>query len=242
MRYCWVLLILALSVCVFVGCETPLQLDRDTEIEIGRQGAADLEGQYGVLDDRAMQQRLESIGKRVAAVSEEPSFPWTFKILNTTEINAIALPGGFIYATKGMMGYVKSDDQLGGVIAHEVVHVDHHHAKSAIEKAMTQALLVELVTRKSSESLKQAAAIALDLELRQGYREKEYDADHYGTFYAFRAGYRADGLRQLLALLLADQGDPARITWVLQTHPPLSKRIQRLDEYVPTLTGRPARS
>ncbi len=105
---------------------------------------------------------------------------------------------------------------------------------------MTQSLLAELITRKSSKTIKQAAAIALDLDMRQGYREKEYEADHYGTLYAFRAGYRADGLRQLLGLLHADKGDPARITWLLQSHPPLSKRMQRLDEYLPTLTGRAA--
>jgi len=244
MRLFWLTIALAVCLCLTAGCDNPLELDRDTEIEIGRQGAADLEAQYGVVEDAAMQRRLDAIGKRVAAVSDEPDLPWTFKILDTTEVNAVALPGGFLYATKGMMGFVKNDDQLAGVMAHEVVHSDHHHAKSAIEKAMTQALLVELVTRKSSRTIKQAAAIALDLEMRDGYREKEYEADHYGTLYAFRAGYRADGLHHLLALMSQEQSDTersvGRITWLLQSHPPLPKRIERLDEYVPTLTGLPA--
>jgi len=230
---------LGLCICLGAGCENPLELDRGTEIEIGREGAAELEAKYGVVEDAAMQQRLDAAGKRVAAASEDPDLPWTFRILKSDEINAVCLPGGFIYATQGMMRFAKNDDQIAGVMAHEVVHADHHHAKSAIEKAMTQSLLVELVTRKSSKTMKQAAAIALDLDMRQGYREKEYEADHYGTLYAFRAGYRADGLRQLLALMHQDKGDPARITWLLQSHPPLSKRTERLDEYIPTLTGRP---
>jgi len=244
MRLFWLTIALAVCLCLSAGCENPLELDRDTEIEIGREGAAELEAKYGVVQDAAMQRRLDAIGKRVAAVSEEPDLPWTFKILDTTEVNALALPGGFLYATKGMMGFAKNDDQLAGVMAHEVVHSDHHHAKSAIENAMAGALLVELVTRKSSRTIKQAAAIALDLEMRDGYREKEYEADHYGTLYAFRAGYRADGLRHLLALMSQEQSDAertvGRITWLLQSHPPLPKRIQRLDEYVPTLTGIPA--
>jgi predicted Zn-dependent protease len=103
---------------------------------------------------------------------------------------------------------------------------------------MTQALLVELVTKKSSDSIRQAARIAIDLEMREGYRDKEYESDQTGTLYAFRAGYHADGLRQLLTYLHEKEGDPARITWVLQSHPPLSKRIQRLDEYIKALTGR----
>jgi predicted Zn-dependent protease len=93
------------------------------------------------------------------------------------------------------------------------------------------------VTHKSSESIRQAASIALDLEMRQGYREKEYEADQVGTLYSFRAGYRADGLRQLLAYLHDKEGDPARITWLLQSHPPLSKRIERLDAYLKQIAG-----
>jgi len=225
---------------ILAGCENPLELDRDTEIAIGRDAAAQIEAKYGVLDDAAAQRRLDYIGDRAAAASQEPSLPWSFKILDSKEINALALPGGFIYVTKGMMDYVENDDQLAGVVAHEVIHVDHHHAKAGIEKAMTQSLLVELVTRKSSRTIKQASAIALELELREGYRDKEYESDQFGTLYAFRSGYRADGLRQLLFRLHEDKGDPARITWILQSHPPLSKRVQRLDEYVAELTGRGA--
>ncbi len=235
MRYLSFMLI-ALAL-VLTGCENPLELDRDTEIAIGRQGATDLEAQYGVVNDPAALQRLNGIGKRIAAVSQEPTFPWTFKILNSKEVNALALPGGFVYATKGMMDYIPNDDQLAGVLAHEVIHADHHHAKAAIEKSMTQALLLELVTQKSSKSIKQAAQIALELELRDGYRDKEYEADMIGTEYAFQAGYRATGLRDLLTYLYKKEGDPARVTWLLQSHPPLSKRIERLDGYIPTLTG-----
>jgi predicted Zn-dependent protease len=238
MRRVWTLALAALLLAA--GCENPLEINRDTEIAIGRQGAADLEAQYGVVRDPAMQQRLDAIGKRMAAVSEEPDFPWTFKILNSKEVNALALPGGFVYATKGMMDYVPDDGQLAGVLAHEIVHADHHHAKAAIEKSMTQALLVDLVTQKSSQSIQQAAQIAVELEMREGYRDKEYEADQIGTEYAFQAGYRANGLRDLLKYLYEKEGDPSRITWLLQSHPPLSKRIERLDEYLPRLTGKPA--
>jgi predicted Zn-dependent protease len=231
------LLVVLLLAALVVGCENPVTIDRETEIQIGREGAAELEGKYGVVQDAAAEARLEGIGRRITAVTEEPSFPWTLKVLNTSEVNALALPGGFVYITKGMMGYVKNDDELAGVIGHEAVHVSHHHAKSEIEKAMTASLLVELVTQKSSDAIRQAAGIALDLEMRQGYREKEYEADQYGTGYAYRAGYRAEGLRQVLARLHEDKGDPGRLTWLLQSHPPLSKRIERLDQYVPTLAG-----
>ena len=242
MRLLCLLGALLLALCLLVGCENPLEIDRDTEIQIGREGAAELEAKYGVVHDPAAEARLGDIGRRVASVSQEAALPWTFKILNAKEVNALCLPGGFVYVTKGMMDYVKGDDQLAGVVGHEIVHADHHHAKSAIEKAMTQSLLVELVTRKSADAVRQAAGIALDLEMRQGYREKEYEADQFGTYYAFRAGYRADGLRQLLSYLHDKEGDPSRITWLLQSHPPLSKRIERLGEYIPTLTGAAAGS
>lgn len=240
MRPTGLLLCLALCVGLLVGCENPLEIDRNTEIEIGRQGAADLEKKYGVVNDPAQLARLNAVGRRLAAVSQEPGFPWTFKIMNQKEVNAVSLPGGFIYATKGMMDYVKTDDELAGVIGHEIVHVDHHHAKSGIEKAMTQALLVQLITQKSADSVRQAAGLALDLEMSQGYRDKEYEADHYGTLYEYKAGYGNTGLLKLLEYLHTKEGDPARITWLLQSHPPLSKRIQRLQDYIPTLTGKAA--
>ncbi len=236
--YLWLVLALGL---VTAGCDNPLEIDRDTEISIGRDGARQLEAKYGVVNDPAAQKRLDIIGHRIASVTNEPDLPWTFKILNTKELNALALPGGFIYVTKGMMDYLKNDDQLAGILGHEATHVVHHHAKAAIEKAMTQNLLVELVTQRSSESIRKAASITLDLEMRQGYREKEYEADHYGTLFAFEAGYRADGLRQVLEMLYQKEGDPKRVTWLLQSHPPLSKRIARLDEYIQQLTGRKPR-
>jgi predicted Zn-dependent protease len=235
-RALWVVMV-GLCLGLAAGCENPLEIDRETEIEIGRQGGADLEAKYGVVEDQAQLARLGRIGKAVARVSREPDLPWSFKILNSKEVNALALPGGFVYVTKGMMDYVKSDGELAGVVAHEAVHVDHHHAKEGIEKAMTQALLVDLVTKKSSDSIRMAAQIALDLEMREGYREKEYEADRYGTLYEFKAGYGTSGLLNLLKYLHSKEGDPARITWLLQSHPPLSKRIQRVEEYIPTLTG-----
>ncbi len=238
MRAACVLLLL-LAVCLVPGCENPLQIDRDTEIRIGREAGSQLEQRYGVVNDPVGQRRLDAIGRRAAAASSEPAFPWTFRILDTGEVNALALPGGLIYITRGMMDYAANDDQLAGVVAHEVAHVDHHHAKIAIERAMTQAFLVELVTQRSPDSIRQAAAITLDLNMREGYRQREYEADRFGTLYAFRAGYRADGLRQLLSYLHEKEGDPARITWLLQSHPPLSRRLQRLDEFIPELTGRP---
>jgi len=226
--------ILGLSI---LGCENPLEIDRETEIAIGREGALDLESEYGLVDDPEMQQRLDAIGIRLAAVSQEPSLPWRFRILESEEVNAVALPGGFIYIMRGMMDYVKNDDQLAGVIAHEVVHADHHHAKNVIERTMARALLADLIFRKSSNSIRQAAGIALDLDMREGYRDKEYEADEFGTRYAFSAGYRAEGLWALLHKLYEEKGDPARITWLLQSHPPLSKRIERLDEQITRLTG-----
>jgi len=234
---CFLLLTIVILAFSAFGCENPLEIDRDTEIAIGREGALDLEAEYGFVNDPKMQQRIDAIGVRVAAVSQEPSLPWRFRILESEEVNAVALPGGFIYIMRGMMDYVKNDDQLAGVIAHEIVHADHHHAKNVIERTMARALLADLIFQKSSGSIRQAAGIALDLDMREGYREKEYEADGRGTEYAFRAGYRAQGLRDLLKYLYEKEGDPERITWLLQSHPPLSKRIERLDERIAQLTG-----
>jgi predicted Zn-dependent protease len=137
-----------------------------------------------------------------------------------------------------MMKYAQNDAELAGVLAHEITHAARHHTAKMIQKAMPEQLLVELLTQRSSASVQQAATIALQVRETRWSREDEYEADQYGTRYAYRAGYPATGLRDVLQRLHSDQGDPARITWVLMDHPALSQRMARLDSYIATLPPR----
>src|SRR5688572_15334356 len=94
----------------------------NAEIRLGRQGVAEIESRFRVVRDPAVQERLTKMGNTIAAVSERPQLPWTFKAVELDQVNAVALPGGFIYVTTGLLKFVRSDHELAAVVAHEATH------------------------------------------------------------------------------------------------------------------------
>jgi len=213
-------------------------INEKTEISIGRDAAADLERQHGVVTDQAMNARLARASEPIAAVSGRANLPWSFKILNDPAVNAMALPGGFVYATKGLIGFVRSDAELAGVMGHEIAHVARRHSVQQIETALGAQLIIEIVTGKSSRGLQQASALAADLALKGNSREDELEADRVGTKFAYEAGDPADGLLTFLRHLDQEYGrKESRVEILFSTHPDTQKRIRRLEEYLPKLTG-----
>ncbi len=205
-------------------------ISQDQEIRIGRQAAAQLEAQYGVLHDAAMTARLASIGHRVAAISSRPNLPYTFKILRVREVNAISLPGGFIYATEGLMRFVESDAELGFVLGHEVGHVAARHHVAMIERQFYLGLIAQLVLGRDPTAF-QIGEIVQALLTRGFSRENEFEADRSGVTYAHRAGFdAAAGLRFMERLRVAEGRDPGQVEVLLRTHPALIDRMQRVRE------------
>jgi predicted Zn-dependent protease len=225
-------MLLVLQVC---GCKQ-LQIGESQEVEIGREAAAKLEAEQGVWTDAAQTARVQRIGISIAQRTPRPSLPWSFKITNDRQINAMALPGGFVYVTRGLIESGADDQKLAGVLGHEVAHVTQRHALKMVEKALTGALVVEIVTNNRSSDIQQAADIALQLIVKKGYREEEYDADQVGSKWARGGGYRVEGLLDFLKDLRQLEGrDPSKLeTWV-STHPSTASRVTRLEEYLPTL-------
>ncbi|HEX7708033.1 MAG TPA: M48 family metalloprotease, partial [Thermoanaerobaculia bacterium] len=92
------------------------------DVEIGQQSAAAAEQQVPILRDRQIEQYVDSIGQRLAANAGGPNFRYQFKVVNASDINAFALPGGFIYINRGIIENAKNEGEVAGVIAHEIAH------------------------------------------------------------------------------------------------------------------------
>jgi predicted Zn-dependent protease len=219
------------------GCNAnPLSISQSDEIQIGQQAAADLERQYGVVNDPTGLTRINRIGRSIAAVSTRPGLPWSFKILNDASVNALALPGGPVYVTRGLLALPNlSDSELSGVIGHEIAHINQQHSVKAIEKAMTYQLLSDLVLGHSAASIQAAANLAVQYAVElPNSRQNEYEADNVGTRLAYNAGYPANGLLAFLNRLQSLTGSSRTPTW-LSTHPLTSDRIAREQQLVASL-------
>ncbi len=156
------------------------------EINIGRSVANDLEKKYGLVEDAELQDRVARIGASMVAVSDRKDLPYTFKVLKSKEVNALALPGGFIYVFQGLIDYMPSDDELAGVLGHELGHVVKRHTVRQMEKSMTMSILFGVIFGDRGVFLQNLAYNAL----MAGYsREDEREADRLGFIHSNNAGY-----------------------------------------------------
>jgi predicted Zn-dependent protease len=222
------------------GCgASPLGIDEQTEIQIGQQAAADIEQQYGVITGTAQAQRVNRIGQAIAARSERPGLPWSFRILNVSDVNAVSLPGGPIYVTRGLLEAGVSDAELAGVLAHEVAHVNQRHSVAAIRRAMTYDLLSDLVFGRSSAALQTAVNVAVQYAVQlPRSREAEYESDSIGIRLAYNAGYPAGGLVTFFQRLQQISGPQTAPSW-MRTHPTTADRIARAQQIVAQVQGQP---
>ena len=106
-------------------------LSEAEELAIGQQQDVEIRREMGVYDDQALQRYVSEIGQEIARVSHRPNLPWTFTIVDSPAINAFALPGGFVYLTRGLLAYLDDESELAGVLGHEIGHVTARHAAQA---------------------------------------------------------------------------------------------------------------
>ncbi|MDR7555976.1 MAG: M48 family metalloprotease [Armatimonadota bacterium] len=222
--------VLVLLVCLALPAR-PAQaalISEAQEIRIGRQAAAELEQQYPVSPDAGLRARVTAIGERIAARSARPGLPYTFKVLRVREVNAISLPGGFIYATEGLVRFVESDDELAFVLGHEIGHVAARHHVQLLERHFFLALVAQLLFG-GDPTAAQVAAIVRFFVQRGFSREFEFEADRLAVAYTHRAGFDASaGLAFMRRLRAAEGRDPSQFEVLFRTHPGLADRIERV--------------
>src|SRR3954466_12619734 len=105
------------------------------EIQMGQEASKEVAQSIGIYNDAKINDYVASIGKRIAAKSERPNLPWEFHVVDDASVNAFALPGGFIYVTRGLMGSINDEAELATVIGHEIGHVTNRHSVQQISKA-----------------------------------------------------------------------------------------------------------
>lgn len=197
------------------------------EIAIGRDVAKQIEEHYPLVDDPELQERVDRIGKRIVAVSERPDLPYTFKVLDVDEVNAMAAPGGFIYVFKGLVDLMPTDDELAGIIGHEVGHVVERHSMAQLEKTLGMTLLMAGVFGDRGVALQAVALHAI----AAGYsRSDEREADKLGYVQSVKAGFNQYGM--LMGLTKLYELNPKQKTDLFSDHPEADARIKLAKSYL----------
>jgi predicted Zn-dependent protease len=179
----------------------------------------------GIWKDEAASRRVALIGKTLARHSDRPLLNFRFGILNNGEVNGYSAPGGYVFITRGAYEAVRDDEELAGILAHEISHVTRRHALKIIARTEFMSGLSDVASGASTDF--RAYDLGVDRVsrtlLKTGYDPAtEYDADRAGCLLAYGSGFRKEGLREFLERLEAGKHS------VFSTHPPLKNRIERL--------------
>jgi predicted Zn-dependent protease len=207
------------------------------EIELGRQTDAEIRKTMGVYNDPELQRYVQQIGLKLAASSERPHLPWSFAVVDSPAINAFAVPGGFIYLTRGILPFLDDEAELAGVLGHEIGHVTARHTVAAYSR-QTAAGVGLGVLGIFIPALGQAAPVAQAglgaLFLKYG-RDDEREADRLGVAYNARNGWDPAGVAGMLntlARLEEAAGERRGVPNWLSTHPAPADRVQEIQTFV----------
>jgi len=213
---------------IATGEEEIFYYSTDKEVQMGQAISRQVEKEYKLVDDPLIQKRVEDIGKKIASVCDRKDIDYYFKVLDDEEINAVSLPGGFVYVNKGLIDKVASDDELAGVLAHEVGHIVARHSIKKLQALQGYSILRILVAVAPQSGAVGNAADAAFTELLLGYaREDELLADQLGTRYTKLAGYDPHGMISFLEKLQEiNRRKPLMPKSYFKTHPYVPDRIR----------------
>jgi Zn-dependent protease with chaperone function len=229
--------ILTLLVCLsFSSCATEYNLatqkqesllyGTEREKNIGAAIAQSIEKELPMSADVDVNERAEKILKRIVEVCDRQELVYTIKVIDEDKLNAVSLPGGYIYLYKGLIDKVKTDDELASVIAHEVGHITAKHAMKRMQSVYSDLLLQIAAVTATNGNFSSGVNVALTSIFFAHAREDEFEADALGIKYMKKAGYDPAQAVSMLKLLKADQDkEPSRPFSYWRTHPFLTQRI-----------------
>jgi len=211
-------------------------VSQSQEINMGKQGAAEVAQSIGLYHDAAVQAWVSRLGLSVAARTERPELPWEYRVLDDPSVNAFALPGGFIFVTRGLLAHLTNEAELATVLGHESGHVAARHSVQQISRAQLAQLGLGIGSILSSGIRKYSnvAGAGLGLLFLKFSRDDESQADALGFRYALVDGY---DVREMVGVFqMLDQQNKlsggGRLPEWQATHPDPGNRIEAVNEHL----------
>ena len=252
--------LLSLIVLFLFGCATATikksdfgkkskLLSESDEVKFGHYVDEYVRSEFTVLENEEISSAVSAIGEKIVAESYRPDLKFTFRVLNEHQVNAFDGPGGYIYITRGMMDYFKTQDELAAVLAHEVSHVCARHQVKALYNAQTAqnfmffgqivSIVAGIFTGSSAVAdLSNTVAQMATIMVYQGYsRSFEAEADKLGAFYMHKVGYNPEAMADVFDMLLElkKKKDRKFDLGIFATHPSLEWRAKRVRRIAPQI-------
>jgi predicted Zn-dependent protease len=205
------------------------------ERQLGEQVSLQLRQKYGVMQDREVTKYVALLGSALAQASSRPALDWTFIVLDTDGVNAFAAPGGIVHVTRGLLGLLKNESELAGVLGHEITHVTAKHTIRFIQQSKGISTGTDLAGGGSTRNYfiakasEKAGHFLLDNDFS---REDEAESDKVGIQLANKVGYAPNGLAEALKKLQARNSDRAEKNGMFASHPLIKDRIAAIEKQI----------
>ena len=206
------------------------------DVQLGKEGAEQVDRTYPLLADPLVLRYINDLGRQLASLApnNNPAYAWTFRVINSPDINAFALPGGYIYVNRGAIEAAENEAQLAGIMAHESGHVVMRHGThQASEALLAQAplALLESILGRAGSLTGQLTGMGLNLGLNsillKNSRDAEIQADAVGAYILYRAGYHPHALAEFFELV--ENKYPRKTVQFFSDHPNPVDRVRRID-------------
>jgi predicted Zn-dependent protease len=227
---------LLLVLLLLLGGGGGCAISEKEELAMGRQLHAEFEREAGGLyPDVQVQQYVNAVGQSLARYAGRPNMDWRFSIVNSDQINAFAVPGGYVYLTRGLLFRMTNEGQLAGVLGHEAGHIAGRHSAKQIGRTQTARGLSAVAGVVGGLFgygwAGDVTGAVASLSLMSYSRDQERDADMMGLRYMTQAGYSPLGLVQLMEILQSAGGSGGGVEF-LSTHPNPGNRLEYLTETI----------
>ena len=213
------------------GKKELMLMSESQEIQLGKQSDQEVIQTYGLYNDPKLTAYIESMGQKLARLSDRPNLTFHFRLLDSPVVNAFAIPGGYVYITRGILAYLNNEAELAGVLGHEIGHVAARHSAKQYSKAQLAQLGFGLAYTFSGEFRKYAglANFGVNMLFLKFSRDDERQADQLGVKYSSEAGYNALQMAEFFRTLdrMQPSGQGALPGW-FATHPNPKERIQNV--------------
>ncbi len=211
----------------------------------GSEGAKQVVAQMGLVNNPVTETYINKIGQRLVSELSTKEFDYTFHIVDMIEPNAFALPGGYIYISRGLLVVMNSEDEIAGVLGHEIIHSNYRHSYKQMKKSIFPALLqlpgniIGAVNEDVGALINAPLGVASKLRLAQYSRKHEYEADEFGIQLVAKAGYDPLALAQALQNISDEvemiTGKQEKFSY-FDNHPFTPDRLEKITELSKTLT------